>query len=64
MAKKETKTKKILREVGEELKKNPPKILAKTRREKGKEAAEKQRKAILLSKARRAGAKIPFFTNY
>lgn len=39
-------------QIGHELKANPPKILAKTRRKKGKKAAEAQRRAILLSKAR------------
>ena len=34
-----------------ELKKNPPAIIAKTRKQKGKKAAEKQRTAIALSKA-------------
>jgi hypothetical protein len=48
-----------LEAAGHELKHNPPKILAKTRRKKGKKAANKQRVAILLSKARRAGAKVP-----
>lgn len=42
---------------GRELKENPPAILAKTRRKKGKVAAESQRRAILLSKARRAGSR-------
>lgn len=41
-----------LERIGHELKTNPPKILEKTRRKKGKKAAEKQRIAILLSKAR------------
>lgn len=49
----------ILKGIGEELKENPPSILAKTRRKKGKKAAGKQRVAILLSKARKAGADIP-----
>lgn len=57
MAKK-SKTKRILSSVGKELKKNPPKILAKTRRKKGVKAAKKQRVAILLSKARKRGARI------
>lgn len=52
------KTKRILKSVGRELKKNPPKILAKTRRKGGKAAAERQRVAILLSKARKRGARI------
>lgn len=38
---------------GHEMKKEPPKILAKTKRKKGKAAAEKQRVAIMLDKARR-----------
>lgn len=49
----------ILKSVGHELKVNPPKVLAKTRRKKGAKQAERQRRAILLSKARRAGANIP-----
>ena len=43
----------ILAKIGSELKRNPPKILAKTRRKKGVKAANRQRTAILLSKARR-----------
>ena len=59
MAKKKlTKSKRILKAVGRELKKNPPKILAKTRKKKGKKGAEAQRVAILLSKARKRGARI------
>ncbi len=52
--KKKTKTKKILQNVGHELKKNPPKVLSKFSGEK----RESIRTAILLSKARRRGAKI------
>ena len=37
-----------------ELKANPPAVLAKTRKKKGKKAAERQRVAIMLSKARRS----------
>ena len=48
----------ILSRIGKEIKENPPKVLEKTRRKKGKKAAEKQRVAILLSKARKAGASI------
>jgi hypothetical protein len=48
-----------LEAAGHELKKKPPRVLAKTRRKKGKKAANKQRVATLLSKARRAGAKGP-----
>lgn len=42
-----------------EVKQNPPKQLAKTRRKKGAGAANKQRVAIALNKARAAGARIP-----
>ncbi len=38
-----------------EVKKNEPAIVGETRRKKGKKAAEKQKVAIALSKARRAG---------
>lgn len=55
----ETRTARILADVGHELKNNPPRILSKTRRKEGKKAAETQRVAILLSKARAAGARIP-----
>jgi len=48
----------ILERVGHELKTNPPAILAKTRRKSGAKRANKQRVAILLSKARRAGANV------
>lgn len=44
---------------GHEIKVNPPKILAKTRKKFGKKRMEAQKKAIMLSKARQAGAKIP-----
>lgn len=51
-----------LEAVGHELKVNPPSVLASTRRKFGAARAEKQRKAILLSKARAAGAKIPSYS--
>lgn len=44
---------------GHEMKVNPPKILAKTQKKFGKKRMEKQKVAIMLSKAREAGAKIP-----
>lgn len=53
------KTKRILRSVGRELKRDEPSVVKKTRRKKGAAAAERQRKAILLEKARRRGARIP-----
>ena len=52
------KDRRILQEVGHELKTRPPKVLSKTRRKKGAKAAERQRKAILLSKARSKGARV------
>lgn len=48
----------ILRAVGRELKTNPPAVLARTRRKRGRKAAEKQRVAILLAKARKRGARV------
>ena len=48
----------ILNSVGRELKENPPKILASTRRKFGPARALKQKRAILLSKARRLGAAV------
>ena len=48
-----------LEAIGKELKVNPPAILNSTRRKFGVARAEKQRKAILLSKARAAGVNIP-----
>lgn len=55
----QTRTARILSGIGSELKENPPSILSETRRKKGKKAAAEQRTAILLSKARKAGADIP-----
>ena len=48
----------ILENIGHELKVNPPKVLATTRAKSGAKQANKQRVAILLSKARAAGAKV------
>ena len=48
----------IIASVDRELKTNPPKVLAKTRRKKGAKAANRQRTAILLSKARSRGADV------
>jgi hypothetical protein len=59
MAQKMTKTAMALSRAGKEMKKNPPSILAKTARKAGPMAAERQRKAIFLSKARAFGARIP-----
>lgn len=46
-------SKDALEKAGHELKENPPRVLAKTRAKKGKKAANKQRVAIMFSKARR-----------
>lgn len=54
-----TKTRSVLESVGTELKENPPEILKQTAKKFGAARAKKQRTAILLSKARRQGAKIP-----
>jgi len=56
---KHVRTARILENVGKELKNNPPSILEKTRRRRGAKAAERQRVAILLSKARKRGARVP-----
>lgn len=48
----------VMEEVGHELKMNPPKVLARTKAKSGAKRAEKQRVAILLSKARKRGVKI------
>ena len=52
------KTREILKSVGHELKTNPPRVLSSTKRKFGKARAESQRKAILLSKARKMGAHV------
>ena len=49
----------IYQDVGKELKNNPPKVLATTQAKYGVARAKKQRKAIFLSKARKAGANVP-----
>ncbi len=49
----------ILEDVGHEIKTNPPAILGKTAAKYGPGRASKQRVAILLSKARKAGASVP-----
>lgn len=51
--------KSTLSDIGDELKTNPPAILNSTRRKFGVDRSKKQRTAILLSKARDAGVKIP-----
>lgn len=45
-----------LEAAGHELKTNPPSVLSKTRKKKGAKAANKQRVAIMFSKARKAEA--------
>jgi hypothetical protein len=54
-----TDTDDILDSIGSEIKSNPPAILAKTSQKFGPGRAQKQRVAILLSKARKSGASIP-----
>lgn len=53
-----TKTDKILKRIGRELKANPPRILARTKAKKGAAAAKRQRTAILLAKARKVGGNL------
>jgi hypothetical protein len=53
------KTKRLTKAAGHEIKVNPPKILAKTAAKSGAKQAAKQKVAIMLSKARSAGADIP-----
>jgi len=52
-------TKSILSSVGDEMKSNPPKILARTAEKFGPARAAKQRVAILLNKGRKMGASLP-----
>lgn len=52
--------KSILENIGKELKNNPPKVLANTTKKFGVARAKKQKTAILLSKARKSGANIPY----
>jgi hypothetical protein len=54
-----SKNQRLIRAAGHELKENPPKVVKSTMRKKGPEAARKQNIAIMLSKARAAGADIP-----
>lgn len=49
----------IIESVGKELKQNPPAIVASTRRKFGAARGLAQSRAILLSKARAQGARIP-----
>ncbi len=55
----DTRTARLLDSIGGELKRNPPADLAKTKRKSGAKRAAQQRTAILLSKAKAAGADIP-----
>ena len=50
----------ILESVGSEMKNNPPSILKTTERKFGIARAKKQKTAILLSKARKSGARVPY----
>ncbi len=51
-----------LEAIGHEMKVNPPAVVNATRRKFGAQRAESQRRAILLSKARRAGVKVPSYS--
>jgi len=55
MPKQPSKSQRLIEKAGHELKANPPAVL---RRKRGK-AREKQRVAIMLAKARKAGARVP-----
>lgn len=48
--------------IGKELRDNPPAIVNATKRKFGAARAAKQNTAILLSKARRAGVKVPSYS--
>ena len=48
-----------LKRIGHEMRVNPPRILAHTASKFGVARAARQKRAILLSKARRAGARLP-----
>jgi len=54
-----SRAKDTLQRIGHEMKINPPKQLARTAAKFGAEDAARQKTAILLSKARKAGARIP-----
>ncbi|MGI0014039.1 MAG: hypothetical protein ACREBU_11440 [Nitrososphaera sp.] len=54
-----TKSERAKKRAFREVEQNEPSIVGKTRRKKGAKAAEKQKIAIALSKAREMGAKIP-----
>lgn len=56
---KQSKSRNKIKAIGHELKVKPPRVLAKTARKKGAKAADRQRVAILLSKARAAGIAVP-----
>ncbi|MCI0526268.1 MAG: hypothetical protein L0Y56_02270 [Nitrospira sp.] len=55
----EKKSRGIAERMFREVFRDEPQVVAKTRRKKGAKAAHRQKVAIALSKARRAGARIP-----
>lgn len=59
MPRKKSKSRKTVERSMREVHKNPPARVAKTLRKKGKAAAERQMRAIGMSKARKAGARVP-----
>lgn len=56
---KKPKSRKLTDAAFREVHENPPSRVTRTRKKKGKAAAEKQMRAIALSKARAKGARIP-----
>jgi len=54
----DSKTKDVLEDVGKELKQNEPAVVTSTRRKFGPVRAEKQREAIMFSKAKKLGASV------
>lgn len=50
----------ILASIGKEVKTNTPNIIANTAKKFGIARAKKQKKAIIFSKARKAGANLPY----
>jgi hypothetical protein len=57
--KRTSKTKRLIQEAGDEVKHDEPAIVEHTRRKFGSKRAKAQKKAIMLDKARRGGARIP-----
>lgn len=56
---KKSKTEKLIKAAGKEIKNNPPSILVKTAKKSGTAQMKRQKVAIMLSKARANGADLP-----